>query len=118
VGMRRGRRDPNTVVPGDALDWWRVEAVQPDSLLRLRAEMKLPGRGWLEFCVEPQGDGTSRLSQTAYFQPTGLTGVLYWYGLYPIHRLIFRGMLAALVRRAESLKAKRDGQMSTAAGIL
>ncbi|MEP6774165.1 MAG: SDR family oxidoreductase [Chloroflexota bacterium] len=118
VGMRRGRRDPNTVVPGDALDWWRVEAVQPDSLLRLRAEMKLPGRGWLEFCVEPQGDGTARLSQTAYFQPTGLTGVLYWYGLYPIHRLIFRGMLAALVRRAESLKAKRDSQMSTAAGIL
>ena len=112
VGMRRGRRDPNYVVPGDALDWWRVEAVQPNALLRLRAEMKLPGRGWLEFSVEPLGEQSAqsaeraRLSQTAYFQPTGLSGVIYWYGLYPIHRLIFSGMLAAIVRRAEQLKAK------------
>lgn len=114
VGMRRGRRDPNTLVPGDALDWWRVEAVQPNSLLRLRAEMKLPGRGWLEFSVEPHGEGGARLSQTAYFQPTGLSGVVYWYGLYPIHRLIFSGMLAAIVRRAERLKARRDDRAPTA----
>jgi hypothetical protein len=114
VGMRRGRRDPNSLVPGDALDWWRVEAVQTNSLLRLRAEMKLPGRGWLEFCVEPHGEGSARLSQAAYFQPTGLTGVLYWYGLYPIHRLIFSGMLAAIVRRAELLEVRRDDRVPTA----
>lgn len=107
VGMRRGRRDPNSLVPGDALDWWRVEAVQPNTLLRLRAEMKLPGRGWLEFSVEPNGEEGARLSQTAYFQPTGLSGVAYWYGLYPIHRVIFGGMLAAIVRRAELLSTSR-----------
>jgi hypothetical protein len=114
VGMRRGRRDPNYLLPGDALDWWRVEAVQPNALLRLRAEMKLPGRGWLEFSVEPHGKERARLSQTAYFHPTGLSGVVYWYGLYPIHRLIFRGMLAAIVRRAELLKARRDERVPTA----
>jgi uncharacterized protein YbjT (DUF2867 family) len=114
VGMRRGRRNPNSVVPGDALDWWRVEAVQPNALLRLRAEMKLPGRGWLEFSVEPQGEEGARLSQTAYFQPTGLSGVLYWYGLYPIHRLIFSGMLGAIVRRAAVLKARRDDRVPAA----
>jgi uncharacterized protein YbjT (DUF2867 family) len=114
VGMRRGRRDPNYLVPGDALDWWRVEAVQPNALLRLRAEMKLPGRGWLEFSVEPHGKERARLSQTAYFHPTGLSGVVYWYGLYPIHRLIFSGMLAAIVRRAELLKARRDERVPSA----
>lgn len=113
VGMRRGRRDPNTLVPGDALDWWRVEAVQPNALLRLRAEMKLPGRGWLEFRVEPHGEESALLSQAAYFQPTGLLGVAYWYGLYPIHRLIFSGMLAAIVRRAELLQARRDDRVPT-----
>lgn len=114
VGMRRGRRDPNSLVPGDALDWWRVEAVQPNALLRLRAEMKLPGRGWLEFIVEPYGADKARLSQAAYFQPTGLTGVLYWYGLYPIHRLIFKGMLAAIVGRAELMKARDDDRVPPA----
>jgi Protein of unknown function (DUF2867) len=108
VGMRRGRRDPDSLLPGDALDWWRVEAVQPDALLRLRAEMKLPGRGWLEFRVEPHGEGSARLRQVAYFQPTGLFGVLYWYGLYPIHRQIFRGLLSAIVRRAEFRQARRE----------
>jgi uncharacterized protein YbjT (DUF2867 family)/uncharacterized protein YndB with AHSA1/START domain len=106
VGLRRGRRDPNILLPGEALDWWRVEDVQPGRLLRLRAEMKLPGRGWLEFCAEPASAGRTLLRQTAYFHPTGLAGLLYWYGLYPIHRIIFQGMIRALARRAERLNTR------------
>ncbi len=100
VGMRRGRRDPNDLLPGDALDWWRVEQVERGHMVRLRAEMKLPGVGWLEFCAEPAPGGKTLLSQTAYFQSRGLAGLLYWYGLYPIHRVIFKGMVAALAARA------------------
>ena len=99
VGMRRGRRDPNALLPGDALDWWRVEQVEPGRMVRLRAEMKLPGAGWLEFSADPAPGGTL-LRQTAYFQPRGLPGFLYWYSLYPIHRIIFTGMIAALAARA------------------
>jgi len=112
VGLRRGRRDANHLLPGEALDWWRVEAVQPQHFIRLRAEMKLPGRGWLEFSAEPTAGGRTLLRQTAYFQPTGLFGLIYWYGLYPIHRIIFRGMIAELSRRAEALgrrAAQRTG---------
>jgi hypothetical protein len=90
-------------LPGDALDWWRVEAVEPGRLIRLRAEMKLPGRGWLEFCVESAPGARSLLRQTAYFQPMGVLGLLYWYGLYPIHRIIFAGMIRSLGGRAERL---------------
>jgi hypothetical protein len=86
---------------GDALDFWRVEAVIPDQLLRLRAEMKVPGRAWLEFEAEGQEDGTTLLRQTATFAPKGLSGLLYWYLLYPIHGAIFAGMLAALAKQAE-----------------
>jgi hypothetical protein len=93
VGMRRGRRDPVSVRVGDALDFWRVEAVEPGHLLRLRAEMKVPGKAWLQFQAKPQPDGKTLLSQTAFFAPKGLLGLLYWYGLYPIHRLIFSGMV-------------------------
>jgi uncharacterized protein YbjT (DUF2867 family) len=93
VGMRRGRRDPVSVRIGDALDFWRVEAVEPGHLLRLRAEMKVPGKAWLQFQAKPQPDGKTLLSQTAFFAPKGLLGLLYWYGLYPIHRLIFSGMI-------------------------
>jgi uncharacterized protein YbjT (DUF2867 family) len=96
VGMRRGRRDPADVRVGDALDFWRVEAVEPGRMMRLRAEMKLPGRAWLEFEARPDGDG-STIVQTAFFAPKGLGGLLYWYGLYPVHRIIFRGLLRALV---------------------
>ena len=102
VGLRRGRRDPQEVRVGDAVDFWRVEAVEPDRLLRLRAEMKVPGRAWLEFRVEPIDAATSRLSQTAFFAPRGLTGLLYWYLLYPIHAVIFSGLAKALARRAEA----------------
>jgi uncharacterized protein YbjT (DUF2867 family) len=93
VGMRRGRRDPVEVRIGDALDFWRVEAVEPGQLLRLRAEMKVPGQAWLQFQAQPQPDGKTLLSQTAFFAPKGLLGWLYWYGLYPIHGLIFSGMI-------------------------
>ena len=96
VGMRRGRRDPVDVRVGDALDFWRVEAVEAGRLLRLHAEMKLPGRAWLEFEAKPDDTGTT-LVQTAFFAPRGLGGLIYWYGLYPVHRIIFRGLLRALV---------------------
>ena len=101
VGLRRGRRHPGQLRVGDALDFWRVEAVVPQRSLRLRAEMKLPGRAWLEFEAAAQGDGTTLLRQTAWFAPKGLSGVLYWYLLYPIHRAIFAGLLGALARQAE-----------------
>ena len=102
VGMRRGRREPDGLRPGDAVDFWRVEAVDPDRLLRLRAEMKVPGRAWLQFQVDPSAAG-SVLSQTAVFAPRGLSGWLYWYGLYPVHALIFSHMARAITRRAEIL---------------
>lgn len=95
AGMRRGRRDPSKLRPGDALDFWRVEALEPNRMLRLRAEMKLPGRAWLQFEVMPDGAG-STIRQTAVFEPRGLAGLLYWYALYPVHVLIFRGMLRGI----------------------
>jgi uncharacterized protein YbjT (DUF2867 family)/uncharacterized protein YndB with AHSA1/START domain len=112
VGLRRGRRHPSRVRVGDALDFWRVEAVVPDRLLRLRAEMKVPGRAWLEFEAEGRGDGTTLLRQTATFAPKGLAGLLYWYVLYPIHRAIFAGMLAALARQVE--RATESGGRASA----
>jgi hypothetical protein len=107
VGLRRGRRDPQEVRVGDAVDFWRVEAVEPDRLLRLRAEMKVPGRAWLEFKVEPIDAGTSRLFQTAFFAPRGLAGLLYWYFLYPIHAVIFNGLAKKLALLAEGVGTSR-----------
>jgi Protein of unknown function (DUF2867) len=103
VGLRRGRRDPETIRMGDAIDFWRVEAVDPDRLLLLRAEMKLPGRAWLQFEVLPHTGGQTRLVQTAFFAPKGLAGLMYWYVLYPFHRLIFAGMIRNLAHRALAL---------------
>ncbi|MDQ6891846.1 MAG: SDR family oxidoreductase [Acidobacteriota bacterium] len=99
VGLRRGRRDPEQVLPGDALDFWRVEAVEPGRLLRLVAEMKLPGRAWLQFETTPAAGGTE-IRQTAIFDPHGLPGLLYWWALYPFHRRIFGGMLEGIARRS------------------
>jgi len=96
IGLRRSRRHPEQLRPGDSLDFWRVEAVEPNRLLRLRAEMRLPGRAWLQF--EVTGDGPVVLRQTATFEPVGLFGLLYWYSLYPIHAAMFKGMLAAIAR--------------------
>ena len=101
-GLRRGRRDPEILYPGEALDFWRVEEYQPDALLRLRAEMKVPGKAWLQFEAIPDGDGT-RLVQTAFFAPTGFLGWLYWYSIYPLHALIFSDMVEAIVRDAREL---------------
>ncbi|MHB8902784.1 MAG: DUF2867 domain-containing protein, partial [Thermoguttaceae bacterium] len=107
VGLRRGRRDPVDLRVGEALDFWRVEAFEPGRLLRLQAEMKLPGRAWLEFEVTAGGE-TSSIRQTAIFDPLGLLGLAYWYCLYPLHRVIFGGMLRALVRAAEEEGRRRD----------
>lgn len=95
VGMRRGRRDPEHILPGDTIDCWRVEAVEPGRLLRLAAEMRLPGRAWLQFELEPEGSGTL-LRQTAIYDPLGLAGRLYWDIFYPFHQLIFQGMLRGI----------------------
>ena len=102
VGLRRGRRDADELRVGDALDFWRVEALEPGRLLRLRAEMIVPGQAWLQFEVTPRQDGQSLLSQIAFFAPKGLSGWLYWYGLYPIHRLIFSGCIEQIARRASA----------------
>jgi uncharacterized protein YbjT (DUF2867 family) len=99
VGVRRGRRETEQLHIGDSVDWWRVESYEPDHLLRLRAEMKLPGRAWLEFEVRPTNRG-STIRQTAVFEPTGLVGLLYWYGIYPLHAAVFGGMLAGIARAA------------------
>jgi uncharacterized protein YbjT (DUF2867 family) len=100
IGLRRGRRSAAELRLGDAVDFWRVEAYEPDRLLRLRAEMKLPGKAWLEFVAEPLDDGRTRLTQTAFFEPRGLFGFLYWYAVAPFHALIFGGMASEIARRA------------------
>ncbi len=102
VGLRRGRRSADDLLPGEALDFWRVEMVETNHLLRLRAEMKVPGRAWLQFEVVPLTSQSCTLTQTAFFEPHGLGGHLYWYFLYPIHVLIFKRMLNAVGRRALS----------------
>ncbi len=100
VGMRRGRRHPREVRVGDPVDFWRVEAFVPGRVLRLRAEMKLPGRAWLQFEVRPEGRRT-HLEQTAFFEPHGLLGNLYWYAVLPLHRFVFPGLIRAIQARAE-----------------
>jgi uncharacterized protein YbjT (DUF2867 family) len=109
-GLRRGRRDPVDLRPGDALDFWRVEAFDPPRLLRLRAEMRLPGRAWLQFELESAPDGSSVITQTAVFDPVGLFGRLYWYVLLPIHAAMFRSMLRNIGRVAT--KVERDAVRS------
>ncbi len=101
-GLRRGRRHPYELLPGEAVDFWRVESIEHPRLLRLRAEMKVPGKAWLEFEAVPENGGT-RLIQRAWFEPKGLAGVLYWYALYPIHRIIFSDLAHAVAKRAQVL---------------
>jgi len=98
-GMSRGRRDPLKLLTGDTLDCWKVELCEPPRRLRLAAEMKMPGRGWLEFEVVPR-DGDVTIHQTAVFDPKGLGGLLYWYSIWPLHELVFRRMLAGIARSA------------------
>jgi uncharacterized protein YbjT (DUF2867 family) len=101
-GLRRGRRHPTELHQGEAVDFWRVEEVDPPRLLRLRAEMKVPGEAWLQFETRPVGDQT-QLIQAALFAPTGFLGWLYWYGIYPLHALIFNDLVNAVAERACSL---------------
>jgi hypothetical protein len=102
VGLRRGRRHPDEVRTGESLDFWRVEEVEPNRLLRLRAEMKLPGKAWLEFKSEPQNNKTL-FTVTAYFAPRGLFGFLYWYSMWFPHRFIFDGLTRRVASRARVL---------------
>ena len=106
VGMRRGRRDPSQLAVGDAIDFWRVDAYEPGRRLRLAAEMKLPGRAWLEFEVVPDGGGAT-IHQIAVFDPAGLFGLLYWYPLLPVHAVLFGGLLRRIARRAQDAAADR-----------
>ena len=121
VGLRRGRRDQNRLHVGDALDWWRVEEIAENEntvgdeggavpvpgvrLLRLRAEMRVPGRAWLEMSVTPDGDG-SRYRQRAVFLPRGLAGHLYWFAVAPFHGVVFGGMVRNITRTAERVTAR------------
>ena len=101
VGIRRGRRDPENLRVGDPLDFWRVELFEPPQRLRLHAEMRLPGRAWLEFEVTPC-EGGSQIRQTAIFDPLGLWGLVYWYGISPLHEFVFAGMLRNIARAAKN----------------
>jgi len=107
-GLRRGRRHPTDLLLGEAVDFWRVEEVEPPRLLRLRAEMKLPGEAWLQFETKPEGNRT-QLIQAALFAPTGFLGWLYWYGIYPAHALIFDAMVDAVAKRAREMATTEPG---------
>lgn len=108
VGVRRGRRDPENLRVGDALDFWRVEKYEPDHLLRLAAEMKVPGRAWLEFEVTREGDGPCTVRQTASFDPVGLFGLAYWYAMYPLHQFVFAGMLNNICLAAKADQTQEE----------
>jgi hypothetical protein len=100
-GFRRGRRHPDELRVGDALDFWRVEALVSDRLMRLRAEMKVPGLAWLQFEIVPQSEHKNLVIQTAFFEPKGLPGLMYWYLLYPIHGWMFSKLIARVVKQSE-----------------
>ncbi len=102
-GLRRGRRDPQQLAYGEAVDFWRITAVEPPSRLELRAEMKLPGEALLSFEVRPDQRDAAKctLVQTARFRPRGLLGLLYWYAVLPLHGFVFNGMLRGIRRAAE-----------------
>jgi uncharacterized protein YbjT (DUF2867 family) len=109
-GLRRGRRHPHQLAVGDAVDWWRVQDVQPGRRLLLRAEMRLPGLAWLELAVEPSGPRRSTLHQRAVFHPHGLAGHLYWAAVTPFHRVIFGGMQQNMARAAERAQTATQGK--------
>ena len=102
VGLRRGRRDPDRLMVGETLDFWRVEELDRPTLLRLRAEMRLPGQAWLEFTIAPRTTGGSVLTQRAIYHPRGLAGQAYWWSVAPFHRWVFPGMAHGVVRAAEA----------------
>jgi lipocalin len=109
VGMGRGRRDPDACAVGDVIDGWTVETFERDRRLRLSADLKLPGHGWLEFEITPLDDGMrSMIRQTATFDPRGLLGRVYWYALLPVHHLLFRGMLRQIAWAASVQPLRAD----------
>ena len=108
VGMRRGRRHPDLLRVGDALDFFRVEAYEPTGLLRLRAEMKAPGEAWLEWRITDAGTGSAELRQLARFHPRGVAGRAYWWILLPIHKLIWKQLAHRLVDRAETSRSRSE----------
>jgi len=101
-GRRRGRKDQFALVEGDYLDWWRVEHIDPPRLLRLVAEMRMPGRGWLQYELRSDGDSTI-VRQTALFDPVGVLGRLYWYSVLPFHHFVFNGTLKGVERECVAL---------------
>jgi uncharacterized protein YbjT (DUF2867 family) len=103
VGIRRGRRHPDEIRTGESLDFWRVEVVEPDQLLRLRAEMKVPGQAWLQFESIPAEDGKTLFTETAYYAPRGFWGFVYWYAMWPFHAFLFDGLIRRLASRARLL---------------
>jgi uncharacterized protein YbjT (DUF2867 family) len=106
VGLRRGRRHPDEIRAGESLDFWRAEQVEPDRCMRLRAEMKVPGKAWLQFdsVPVPEGQGgQSLLTVTAYFAPHGFFGFAYWYAMWPFHKFIFDGLTRGIASRARLL---------------
>jgi uncharacterized protein YbjT (DUF2867 family) len=105
VGLRRGRRDSDDIRTGESLDFWRVEMVNPGHQMRLYAEMKLPGKAWLEFQSIPQENNQTLLTTTAYFDPHGVLGFLYWYAMWPFHKFIFDGLTRRIAERAQALAA-------------
>jgi uncharacterized protein YbjT (DUF2867 family) len=105
IGTRRGRRSPTNLRAGDAVDFWRVEAYEPNQMLRLRAEMKLPGSAWLQFEALPHNDGGTCLRQTAFFDPHGAFGFAYWYAVLAFHEIIFNNMAKRIVLEAEQTTA-------------
>lgn len=111
VGLRRGRRDPQHLYVGEALDFWRVEEIEPGRLLRLRAEMKVPGQAWLELTVEPAG-AAARYRQRAVFVPRGLAGHAYWWAVWPFHGVVFGGMVRNITRAAERGPERGPGRES------
>ena len=119
VGVRRGRPEPEQLHVGDALDFWRVEAYEPDQRLRLAAEMKLPGRAWLEFEVLPDEQGGSKIRQTALYDPVGLLGLAYWYLVCPLHAAVFGTMLRNIAKAAleESSSATRTPALDARATL-
>lgn len=114
VGLRRGRRDAQRLRVGDSLDFWRVEEIQPGHLLRLRAEMRLPGLAWLEMYAEPGDDGGSRYRQRALFHPHGLLGHAYWWSVSPFHAVVFGGMARNIARAAARSRATGAGERVSA----
>ena len=117
VGLRRGRRHPEEITVGEALDFWRVDAMEPN-LFRLRAEMKVPGEAWLEWTTHERPNGCTCIEQRARYVPRGLFGRLYWWPLYPVHAVLFPVMLRRIGREAERVEALEAGDASDPGAVL